>query len=888
MERIEQSKLWKRTLGASGGSSSDERFRERLRSSFISFRKRVETLANQISSDIKSLTVHDITHIDALWETADTVIGDDYPISPTEAFVLGGAFLVHDLGLALASYPNGLPELKSDPLWRDTAIKTLRTKFGYAPCDDEISELAPEHEKHVLEEVLRLRHAKRAEDLVSVSYQHKDRDPEYHLLEDVELRESYGRLIGRIAYSHWWPIEDVSGDADMNRQIGPFPEGPNTWTIQPLKLAIVLRVSDACHLSAERAPGFQRALSKPDGISDHHWRIQEYLQKPTAVKKRVQITAAKPVPVDDIAAWWVGYDLVQVADQELRDAEVVLSDADLPALEVHGVAGCSSPKQLAKHIPTEGWIPVDASIRVTDVGSLVKKIGGEALYGSDPSIPLRELIQNARDAVVGRRKKMGYASDWGSISVRLSQDGQVEKLEVEDTGLGMSEALLSGAFIDFGTSYWGSHLSSKENPGLLATGFEPQGTYGIGFFSVFMLGDRVTVVTRRPEDGIDQTRVLEFGNGPVSRPIVRVANADERRDEPGTSVTVWLRQKSDQPHSGLLWPQDCTMDLLDSSRSRRKKAWPLAELCEWLCPALDVKLTAVDNAGSQSVIDPDDWKKFSGVELLRRLMLHREDIDTLIASGVLKKTAEKTRDLRSPNGDVIGRAAIECRYNNPKYNFANGDQFLPPEVVTSGCFRADASFAFPGIFLGRPTTAARSTAKPRIFDYPNEFAKWATEQAELVDVASNTLRENNSIAKFVRFLGGDTRHLPIAARLGNVLSYHDIVSLKDLPDELEMFEHHVGFEGVSFGEHESEIAVLGGMIIPCCDVPKDRHDFLQRSTHRVWTCQWLSVWGAVMEAIASNWNCSLQAMLDFSFPQSGNAQANSPTQKRRRLLKKPI
>jgi hypothetical protein len=61
-------------------------------------------LAGEISQDLKHFTVHDITHIDALWQTADLIVGDDYPFTPTEAFVLGEAFLLHDLGLALASY----------------------------------------------------------------------------------------------------------------------------------------------------------------------------------------------------------------------------------------------------------------------------------------------------------------------------------------------------------------------------------------------------------------------------------------------------------------------------------------------------------------------------------------------------------------------------------------------------------------------------------------------------------------------------------------------------------------------------------------------------------------------------------------------------------------
>ncbi|MBA2593659.1 MAG: hypothetical protein M3495_02490 [Pseudomonadota bacterium] len=50
------------------------------------------------------LTVHDITHLDALWRVADQIAGPDYPINPAEAFVLGGAFLLHDAAHVMAGH----------------------------------------------------------------------------------------------------------------------------------------------------------------------------------------------------------------------------------------------------------------------------------------------------------------------------------------------------------------------------------------------------------------------------------------------------------------------------------------------------------------------------------------------------------------------------------------------------------------------------------------------------------------------------------------------------------------------------------------------------------------------------------------------------------------
>jgi HSP90 family molecular chaperone len=58
-------------------------------------------------------------------------------------------------------------------------------------------------------------------------------------------------------------------------------------------------------------------------------------------------------------------------------------------------------------VKTQGWTPVDARVHVSDVPSLIAQIGGAQLYRKDPSVPLRELIQNAADAVRARRALSG-------------------------------------------------------------------------------------------------------------------------------------------------------------------------------------------------------------------------------------------------------------------------------------------------------------------------------------------------------------------------------------------------------------------------------------------------------------------------------------------------
>ena len=107
-----------------------------------------------------------------------------------------------------------------------------------------------------------------------------------------------------------------------------------------------------------------------------------------------------------------------------------------------------------------------------------------------------------------------------SLQVGLLSEGDQVWLVVEDNGIGMSEQVLTGPLLDFGTSFWRSSLAMEEFPGLMAAGMHAIGRFGIGFFSVFMLGPVVRVYSRRCDKGQDTGRLLEFRGGTSARPIL--------------------------------------------------------------------------------------------------------------------------------------------------------------------------------------------------------------------------------------------------------------------------------------------------------------------------------------------------------------------------------
>lgn len=609
-------RLWQSSLAPQPDDPSQGGPRERLRNEFLKFRKCAAALTGQIARDLPEFTVHDVTHLDALWEMADTIAGEGICLTPAESFVLGGAFLIHDAGMGLAAYPEGCEGLRRDRNWADILVANYKRRLGRAPTDGELRNPDKDIELDVIMELLRLRHARQADKLANILWKSPDGQETYHLIEDPELRKAYGTVIGQIAYSHWWDIDKVREEFGTLPLLSPPATigCPGNWTVDRLKLACLLRTADAIHLDAHRAPGYLRALRKPSGYADLHWAFQGHIHKPSIDGDRLVFTSGDAFRIDEADAWWVGYELLQNADRELRQTDTLLQDLKRDYhLAARSVAGVESPPRLMLHIPTEDWVPIDAHIRVSNVATLVRNLGGEQLYGRDQTVPLRELIQNASDAVRARRLLQNRPEGWGEIVVRMGQDENGHWIEVEDNGVGMSTPVLTGPFLDFGQSYWGTAMMREELPGLQGKGFESTGRYGIGFFSVFMWGGRVKVTTRRYRDAIENTQVLEFKGGLEARPLLRKAQEVECLDEGGTRVRVWLKQSPGSLFSDL-------------SRQIREGSWTLEKFCVWLCPTLDASLYVEQaDGGRTKVITASDWRTMDGHALCHRLWVDYED-----------------------------------------------------------------------------------------------------------------------------------------------------------------------------------------------------------------------------------------------------------------------
>jgi hypothetical protein len=753
MEQFRHTSIWTQTLGTAESLPGWQAGAEFLRSEYLRMRERVALLVAEIPQDLREFTVHDITHLDALWEMASLAAGDEYRLTPLEGFVLGGAILLHDAGMSLAAYPEGRAALRREKMWLDTLIIAFNQKYGRRPNDSEINNPPLEVEREVISDLLRQLHAKHAEHLACISWKQPTGTETHFLIADPDLRSSVGSIIGLIAHSHWWDVSEVRRRFPII--IGAPAAFPAEWTIDPLKLACLLRVADAMHIDARRAPKFLRALRRLSNWSDTHWNFQSKLHQPHLQDDRLVYSAGSRFRLEDAAAWWLCYDTIRMIDAELRQVDSLLADTKRPRLSARGVAGADDPRRLSDWVPTDLWEPIDARLRVSDVSSLVARIGGRELYGDDDTVPIRELIQNAADAIRARRHIEGMDSSWGSITLRLGSDSQGPWLEIHDNGIGMSRSVITGPLLDFGTTYWNSSLMREEWPGLVSKGFQSVGRYGIGFFSVFMLGRKVRVTTRRFDEARKDTRVLEFSTGTASRPILRPASEDEVLSDGGTCVRVWL-------HSPL-----------EANLTKRREFKTIEQMCTWLCPALDVDLFVHrHNESPKRIIQANDWIYMPGEELLDRV----RDIPSLWWSTrfhrpEIRNVAPSLRLLRNPDGAVVGRAAFHDFPDN-----------LSRGVLCVGGLRACYLQNISGILLGYPTTAARDSGLPLAEE--KECIRWAEEQVQLISKVFIEPEEQQSCAALVYLFRGDPGPLVIGETVEGPLTINQIMDWARLRDKI--------------------------------------------------------------------------------------------------------
>ncbi|MGE5087998.1 MAG: molecular chaperone HtpG [Candidatus Levyibacteriota bacterium] len=168
-----------------------------------------------------------------------------------------------------------------------------------------------------------------------------------------------------------------------------------------------------------------------------------------------------------------------------------------------------------------------------------------SLY-SNREIFLRELVSNASDACDKLRFEAlhnpALFEDDAELAIRVDYDAGARTLTIADNGIGMNrdEVIANlGTIAKSGTREFFARLSGDQQKDAHLIG-----QFGVGFYSSFIVADRVTVATRRAGEKPDQgVRWESDGGGEFDVEVI---------DKPGrgTEITLHLREGQDDLLSG--------------------------------------------------------------------------------------------------------------------------------------------------------------------------------------------------------------------------------------------------------------------------------------------------------------------------------------------------
>ncbi|MEV5021600.1 molecular chaperone HtpG [Sphingobium sp. LMA1-1-1.1] len=165
---------------------------------------------------------------------------------------------------------------------------------------------------------------------------------------------------------------------------------------------------------------------------------------------------------------------------------------------------------------------------------------------SDKDVFLRELISNAADACEKLRYELlsdpALAGEDGQPRITVTLDPDARQLIVEDNGIGMSEVELVealGTIARSGTRAFMERVAAAREGAKEGEGAQLIGQFGVGFYSAFMVADKVDVFSRRA--GVDvAAHWASDGLGSYTIQLVDPAEAPAR----GTRIVLHLKEEA--------------------------------------------------------------------------------------------------------------------------------------------------------------------------------------------------------------------------------------------------------------------------------------------------------------------------------------------------------
>jgi len=428
-------------------------------------------------------------HVAKLFELADKFLGSQVyrQLNASELFLLAAALYAHDWGMAVGSEEKeylrgGASESGSLGSFSPLVDESERL-FAFAKREGLITAgmegfppLADQHLRLYVRET----HARRSAARVRAHF---------------EAHVPVGEALARLCEGHW---HDFNVLDDPKR----FPREYEVAGMSAHLLALTLhvRLIDLFHITDDRTPyALWRFVSPRETRSKEEWNKHRAVHGISVIDfppgRAVRVQGA----TEDAEVWSGLQDLRSYCNEQIRKT-MMLSAGHVP------------PKYALNFINLQ-WLVTTGTLRPVNIRfefdrTAMFRILSEDIYDGDPHVFLRELLQNAIDAIRTRRARhadegqgMARKKDVNPafnttiyFNVEHRDNGDIA-VTCRDFGIGMDEHVIRNYFSTAGISYYRSSDFERQH-----LGFEPISRFGVGILSCFMVSDVIDLKTYRHPD----------------------------------------------------------------------------------------------------------------------------------------------------------------------------------------------------------------------------------------------------------------------------------------------------------------------------------------------------------------------------------------------------
>ncbi|MDN3439969.1 hypothetical protein QMA04_17905, partial [Planococcus sp. APC 3900] len=540
---IEDTTLWK--MLKNDFDSTDKEIAETLANNLQQVCKESYKRMKYFASLHPQYTLHDETHFLRVTELMAKIMPDTTrkTLNPIEIALLILSAHFHDQGMVLDS--KELEELKfnSDfnlfkenwviehPNYRDILDKQQSNNISDKEMKILVIKLG-ELDGALLTDYIRKSHGKRSANYVISNFSD---NPLWNI-----VGSSLAESVAKLCISHVLPVTDLTEKNDFF-----YDESIGGYQVNLVYLALILRLADILDFDRDRTPDLlYKTIHFSSNVSLLEWNKHRSVEGWVIDIDKIRFTMKCEHPAYEKAAReymdWIDDELVAATSLIKKFPHTVQNySLNLP----------QSVDRSRIQPKNKNYIYHDLEFSLSR-DEIVKLLLTENLYKS-PALCIRELLQNSLDALRHRKAqfKRDTKSNWEAGKIEflhtLDEHGR-EIIECKDNGVGMDIKVITKFLTKAGRSYYRSPEFEKERASLAESNvdFDPCAQFGIGFMSCFMLGDEISIKTRKdfgPYKGMGPPLIVEI-NGLSGIVVIKEGDSTQ---EVGTTVKIVSRKKPD-------------------------------------------------------------------------------------------------------------------------------------------------------------------------------------------------------------------------------------------------------------------------------------------------------------------------------------------------------